>query len=455
MEPEVEKLDKQKGRIFADVYDNKIPERVPINIALHTNVIAGYAGVHGSEALWNPSLLIDASLELAGKIPTDVSLYGGSILSPEPYQAWGSQTMSLSKAGFMQHPNHIGLYPEEYDAFIKNAYDCVIEVVIPRNYQELDFRKDPVRAMFAVAQGMEAKVRHFGKDRVVSEAVREKFGGYAPAPGTRTGVYAPLDTLTDSLRSLPGMTADIRRMPDKVEAAVESLYTFNYLAGIPPRITDHSLVFFPFHIPTYMREKDFERLFWKSFLRLATDYASMGVHSFAFCEHDWMRLVDYLQDLPTNTVLQFEKCDPKLVKEKLGKKHILMGGFPLETLRISTKQECIDKTKAFLDVMMPGGKFIFMFDKNPLTINDINLENLQAVCETVRDYGVYKNAGEKAGLDFNKGDYSHSRIEPLASKYYRTWEQYKELNPLTPESAKNEVVEQENAILKFIYGLCQ
>jgi hypothetical protein len=455
MTAEVEKIDKQKKQLFMDVYDNKIPERVPMNVSVHTNVVAGYAGIHGAEALWNPSLLTNAALELADRIPTDVSIYGGSILCPEPYQALGSECMKISKEGFMQHPNHVGLFPEEYDEFIKNAFDCIIEVVIPRNYQNLDFRKDPVRAMYAVTQGITARARHVAKDGVVSAAVREKHGGWTPVPGSGTGVYAPLDIFVDCMRSLTGISGDIRRIPDKVEAAVESVYPLNLFVGIPPKISNYGGTFFPFHIPTYLREKDFQRLFWKYFFRQATDYASMGLHSTIFCEHDWMRLVDYLQDLPVDTRIQFEKCDPKLVKEKLGKKHILTGGFPLETLRISTKQECIDKTKAFLDIMMPGGKFIFMFDKNPLTINDVNLENLQAVCETVRDYGVYKNAGEKAGLDFNKSDYTLSNTASFTSKYFRTWEQYKEINPLTPESAKQEVMEYEEAVVKFIYWLMQ
>ena len=168
-----------------------------------------------------------------------------------------------------------------------------------------------------------------------------------------------------------------------------------------------------------------------------------------------MRYLDYLYEMPTDTYLTFEMGDAKLVKEKLGKKHILAGLFPLGMLRTATKQECIDYTKEFLDIMMPDGKFIFQFDKGALTYNDINLENLIAVCETVRDYGVYKNAGETAGMQFNKEDYTHSEVAPLQSKYYRTWEQYRELNPETPESAREVVMNLENDIIKYLYFLCE
>jgi hypothetical protein len=69
---------------------------------------------------------------------------------------------------------------------------------------------------------------------------------------------------------------------------------------------------------------------------------------------------------------------------------------------------------------------------------------------------VYKSGvGDKTGVEFKKEDYTHSPLAPITSKYYRSWEQYKELNPLTPDSAKKEVIEQEDAILKFIYWLIQ
>ncbi len=448
-------LTKQKTKLFHDVFDNVIPERVPINVSLHTNVIAGYAGVHGGEALWNPDLLTDAALELGERIPTDVSIFGGSILNPSPYQALGANSMKISTAGLMQHPNHVGLLPEDYDAFIENAYDCVIERVLPRNYTGLDFREDPARALFTLAQGIYAKDRIMAKSRGVSAKVRAVYGGYAPEPGTRTGVYAPLDILTDSLRSLSGMSMDIRRMPDKVEAAVESLYAWNYLAGIPPKINGRSFTFFPLHLATYMKVHDFERLWWPTFIRQSVDYAALGHRTNCFCEHDWSHLLDYLLELPAGSLIQFEKGDPQTIKDKLGKRHIITGAFPLGILRTCTKQECIDKTKEFLDIMMPGGNFIFQFDKNALTIGDIDLDNLAAVCETVYEYGRYSNAGEKAGVGFNKDDYTSSDVPPLESKYYRTWEQYLELNPLTPESAKAEVMEIENMTMKFVYSLCQ
>ena len=452
MTEDVKRLQEERTQIYHDVYDNKIPKRVPINVNLSLNVIAEYAGIPGAEALWHPEKLLDAADELARIIPTDINIVGMQILTPSKYQSLGATSMKMSASGFMQHPNHVGMFPEDYDAFIENPYDCIIERVLPRNYQEL---ATPGRQMFAISQAMKLHGATAAENLKLMRELSDRYGYYSAPPGTGAGVYAPVDIITDTLRSLSGMSVDIRRMPDKVMKAVEAVYPLNYKCGLPGRISNYGQCFFPLHLATFIKEKDFIPLFWKPWVRQVTDYASMGYHSQGFFEHNWMRYLDHLTDLPVDTRIQFEQGDPKIIKEKLGRRYILTGLFPLAHLRNCTKQECIDKTKEYLDIMMPNGKFIFSFDKSALTLGDVNIENLAAICETVLTYGVYDNPGEKAGEEFHKEDYVHSEVPPFQSKYYKTWEQYLEENPYTPESAKPAIMAAEDEIVKFVYGLCQ
>jgi len=58
-------------------------------------------------------------------------------------------------------------------------------------------------------------------------------------------------------------------------------------------------------------------------------------------------------------------------------------------LKNSSKQQCIDKAKELMDEVAPGGGYMFEFDKSPLSIDDVNIENLKAVVEYVRDHGKY------------------------------------------------------------------
>ena len=67
-----------------------------------------------------------------------------------------------------------------------------------------------------------------------------------------------------------------------------------------------------------------------------------------------------------------EYGDPQQFKDRLGK--MVLGGFYPHTPRYRTKEQCIDKAKELLDIMAPGGNFIFIFDKFALNINDIKPE---------------------------------------------------------------------------------
>jgi hypothetical protein len=149
----------------------------------------------------------------------------------------------------------------------------------------------------------------------------------------------------------------------------------------------------------------------------------------------------------------FEYGDPKLIKEKLGKKHIIIGMYPIMNLKTKSKEECVAEVKKHLDILAPGGKYIFGFDKSPLLFSDINLENLCAVVETVRDYGVYTYAGETAGMVFKKEDYKAEPSRKLESKYFKTWDQYKALNPEVSDFGESKLQSLEETIFQYLMFL--
>lgn len=160
-----------------------------------------------------------------------------------------------------------------------------------------------------------------------------------------------------------------------------------------------------------------------------------------FCENDWTRYLDYLNDLPAGTLFMFEYGDPKQIKDKLGYKFLIQGLYPISLIKQGTKQECLDKAKELLDIMMPGGGYLFGFDKNPLTLGDINMENYIAVAEFVHEYATYDNPGEDFGMPLNSEGFVFSKeiMKPLQSRYLLTWDDFKKENPLAPEIAKKRI----------------
>lgn len=449
---EIKALQQERISIYHDVFDNKIPKRVPVNIGLPFEVVAQFGELNLVEAQWNPERIEEAAEKMCQAVYSDVCVFMGSFRFPSFYQALDSQSFVMASNGFIQHPEVVGMLPEDYDYLIEKPYDCILERVLPRQYKAFNL-DDPVNTVISFAKSILAYKNDFMQAGKIIGKLTEKHGYYPGSLFAGGFTEAPFDFLADQLRSFKGISVDVRRMPEKVAEACEALYPIVFKKGLPTNISKYAPVFIPLHMPTFMREKDFAKLYWPTFKRLVDEYASLGVHCNIFCEDDWTRYLDYLQDLPTDTVMMFEYGDPKLIKEKLGDKHIITGLYPLMNLKTKSKEECVDEAKRYIDILAPGGKYIFNFDKNPLLLDDINIENLCAVAETVRDYGVYSNAGETAGKEFNKEDYKVESSRKLESKYYKTWEEYKALNPQVSDFGEAKLQGLEESIFQYLMYL--
>lgn len=454
MDEKTKQMKKEREDNELAFYTGKMPSRVPLRVNFSMDVVAQYAGFELREALWDSGRIFDKADELCQKVFTDICLLGSKARMPAYYEALGSRNSVMSSSGFMQHPNTVALFPEEYDDFIANPVDTIVEKVIPRNYTRLDYTKNPAAVMFPFLEAEYTKGIDGGTYRSMSSRLVDKYGYMGNVPGTFGACYATMDLFVDNIRSLSEISKDIRRMPEKVKAAVDALYPFNYYCGKVAKVIPTSLVDYPLHLPPFISNKNFEKLWWPTWKRQCEDYASLGVHSGAFVEGDWTRYMDYLEELPPNARLRIEAGDPKLFKERLGKRHILMGMFPLDYITTHTREECVDKTKEWLDLMAPGGHYIFGFNKTILSVSDVNFDNLAAICATVRDYGVYDNAGQPSGSPvLEPTQYTHSEVPPVKSKYIMTWEQYKAANPYVPDIARERVEKMGLYTMKNIYNL--
>ena len=450
---DVASLMQERAQIKHDVFNNKIPKRVPIEVRLSMTVVADYAKIDRRAAYWNPSVLQKAAEELCEMIPSDSNVYSPTIYSPVSSQSLDAINKVMSSTGFMQHPNTTCMTADEYDELIADPYAFMMDKCIPRIYKALDPALNPGRNVFALAQEQQMKREVAMKDMPMMMEINKKFG--YPSSARPKPSRVPMDWIADQLRGFDGICLDVRRHRDKLIAALEACYPMIYKQGLQSNLENvdrAAFTSFQLHMASYLRVKDFEEVWLPTWKRQVTDYASFGIRSFAFMEDKWEEpLLERMNELPTGSYFTFEATDAKLMKEKLGKRHVLGGGFPIEYLLTCTKAEIIDKTKAWLDIMAPGGQYVFTFDKNALALTDINLENLIAVCETVRDYGVYDNPGESTGEVFNKADYKHSDVPEFDSKYFRSWKKFVEQYPDTPEEARKIYETAEKTMLETVF----
>ncbi|KXG74979.1 hypothetical protein AN618_21040 [Fervidicola ferrireducens] len=447
-------LQQERISIYHDIYDDRVPKRVPVNINLPFEVIAQFGGLDLRQAHWNPAMLEEAVDRICELVYSDVCVFMGSFRYPSFYHILKSQSFKMASNGYIQHPEVSGMYPEDYDYLIKNPYDCLVERVIPRLYKAFN-PDDPIGFALNFAKSLLAYKEDFTLSAEIRKKMIDKYGYYPEGLFSENCGFTetPFDFLADQLRGFKGISRDIRKMPGKVAAACEALYPLVFKKGLPKKISKYSQVFLPLHMPPFLREEDFAKLYWPTFKRMLDEYASMGIRCTIFCEHDWMRHLDYLYELPTDTTLWFEYGNPKLIKEKLGKKHIITGLYPIMNLKTKTKKECVEEAKRYVDILAPGGKYIFNFDKSPLLLSDIKLENLCAVAETVRDYAVYTNPGEVAGMVFKKEDYKASALKNFESRYYISREEYEKLYPELSDFARGKLERLDDEMFDYLMFL--
>ncbi|MFA0814852.1 MAG: uroporphyrinogen decarboxylase family protein [Anaerofustis sp.] len=385
MEEHTKKLQEERTQLFQDVYDGRVPKRIPIEISITFDASIEYCGLGLKETQYDLNsyeVYFDriCSEFIMDKMP--VTLSSRTPLYPK---LMGSKAFVMSKEGHMQHPEVSCMQVEEYDEFIADPYKFLVDKCIPRLFTEIGH--GDMRDALNFAKGYKASADNAAKVGAATVKMSEKYG-YAALPRGPLS-EAPLDFLADQIRSFTGIVGDIRRVPEKVLAACDVLIPLMARLGTLPSSGRYGRTFLPLHMGPFLNQKQFERFWWPSFKKLMDYFKANRMGSKIFVEQNWMSKIDTLAELDDCVEMQFEYGDPKLCKEKVGKKNIISGLYPITLLQTGTKRECTDKAKELMDVLAPGGGYIFNMDKGIYSLKGNIAENLKAVIDTVHTYGVY------------------------------------------------------------------
>lgn len=375
----------EKTQLFRDLINGKVPKRVPISNSASMEFAIQYAGMDLAETQWDTTKLEVVYNKFCQDFVSDINPVA-SLRNAVFYQILGSKAIIMGSNGYMQHPEVVGLWPEEYDEFIASPYNCIVETILPRLYTELD--AEPGKKAMALAKAMRVYSDEAANLGTIREKMQAKYG-FASMGSAMT--EAPFDFMADFIRSFKGISGDVRRYPDKVLAACEAVTPLLIKKGTLANPSMLGFTNIPLHMAPYMRDKDFETFYWPTFKRLVEALVDMGQNVSLFVEQDWTRFLDYLYELPENTVMRFEYGDPKVIKGRLGKKHILSGFYPATLLQTGTKQQCIDMAKELIEILAPDGKYWFNTDKVVIATdsNGRIADNLKAVLKYVYENTNY------------------------------------------------------------------
>ena len=121
-------LAKERELIFRNLFDGKIPSRVPVGGGMSFDAGVEYCGLNIAEVYWDFTKAEEVMERICEEFPAD-SAPGPGRRYAGYYQLLGARPFVMSSTGHMQHPNVMGMLPEDYDDFIANPYDTIIEKI--------------------------------------------------------------------------------------------------------------------------------------------------------------------------------------------------------------------------------------------------------------------------------------------------------------------------------------
>ncbi len=224
---------------------------------------------------------------------------------------------------------------------------------------------------------------------LVQTQTRLKAMGFPQLAGP--GPAAPFDLLGDFLRGTREFAMDLFRRPEKVVAACERLAPL-MVRWILDSTTPETppCLFWPLHKGSdgYLSAEQFETFYWPTLRAVALGLIAEGFIPLFFGEGKLdSRLETIAADLPKGkTVWLLDRTDMALAKATLGKVAAIQGNVPLSILQMGTPESVREYCRKLIETAAPGGGFLL---DSGAVIHQGNDDNLRAMIQAARDYGVY------------------------------------------------------------------
>jgi uroporphyrinogen-III decarboxylase len=202
---------------------------------------------------------------------------------------------------------------------------------------------------------------------------------------------APFDTIGDTLRGTRGIMIDMYRQPDKLLKALEAQVPIMIGMGIGAmQQTGNPLIFMPLHkgADGFLSDEQFKKFYWPFLKAVIVGLIEGGCIPFPALEGHWGSRLEIIQDIPQGkTMWMVDQTDMAKAKETLGKNACLIGNVSSSMLRLATPDEVKAYCKELIDTAGKGGGFIM---SNGAFFDEAKAENIKAMVDFTREYGVYK-----------------------------------------------------------------
>lgn len=413
--PAAEKAYKERIIRFKDAIQmKKKPDRVPI-FGPTGFFPAVYAGFTPQEVMYD----YDKCVEAWNKFVLDFQLDGHI----GAYVPGSGKLCEILDYKLYKWPGH-GVAPEygyqcnegeymmadEYDALIQDPSNFYCNVYMPRIYGALQGFTAPSLTNVLEMYGLPLNFIPFGIPPVQA-AYKALFDAGAEAlkwieamvaqniamatagfPAFWDGpAKCPFDMIGDTLRGTKGIMTDMYRQPDKLLQAMEVMTPLVIKMGIGGvKAAGVPIVAVVMHkgADGFLSDEQYKKFYWPTFRKLLMGFIDEGIIPFLFAEGGYNSRLEIVQDLPKGKVIWWlDHTDMAQAKKILGASNCIGGNVPPDLLAVGTPQQVKDYVKKLIDTCAPGGGYIL---GNGTVLEQATPENLHAMIDTAKEYGVYK-----------------------------------------------------------------
>ncbi len=401
MPSNAEQLYAQRLERYVTAMRNGVPDRVPVR-PFAAEVAARYAGYTCQEVTHDYRKGFEAIIRCCTDFDWDATVpnmvyvwtgltqaiglryYGVPGIDVAPDVAFQYREPPADENAFMKR--------EDYDELIEDPTRFLYETWLPRVTGEVRAKGCPTsyRNNLSFVKGGMAMLSYFNAFGPQVERMRRECGTVSAICGM---LKAPLDILADKLRGYLGLAFDLMEIPDKVMKACEALMPhLGYLAltGADPQKQIPIPIWMHRGCTPFISRDHFDRIYWPTLKPIVEALWAQGNQTLFYAEGKWDAHLDRFAELPAGSIIyHVDQGDPKAVHGALGKKFALSGGLSNTLLAFGTPEQVKARCRELIETIGTDGGYIM--DASAIMQNDATVENLKAMTDATREYGVYRS----------------------------------------------------------------
>ncbi len=398
MDKDMERLYAERLKRYVTAMRNEKPDKIPIRpfVAEFTAKYAGYTCqevTHDFEKAFAAARKCAADFDWDAVVGNMVYVWTGltQAIGTKYYAVPGIDVPADTGFQYLEPPEEKAfMKPDEYDQLIEDPTGFLFNVWLPHISADVGAMGEPTsyRNNLSFLKGGMAMLNYFNAFGKQNALLRSESGTVSAISGI---LKAPLDILADKLRGYLGLVTDVFERPDKVLAACEALMPHLVhvaLSGADPDKNVPIGLWLHRGCVPFFSQKHFEKFFWPTFKPIIEEIWAHGHQVLFYAEGDWNAHLKSFAELPDGSIVyHVDKADIFEVHKAIGEKFCISGGIPNFLLSYGTPEEVRNCCKKVIDGVAGDGGYIM--DASAIVQNDAKVENIKAMTDFTREYGVY------------------------------------------------------------------